>query len=101
METLTDRRASKRWDGREETEDVYEQGPGLAALSLCESLILALTETGVLDSREARGVLDDAITAHRNASDARDAREAHNAAASLIERIREGVVSVLRERQLG
>lgn len=80
--------------------DTHQEAPGLAALSLCESLILALTEAGVLDSREARGVLEDAMTAHRHAALGAGDRDIHRTAASLIERIREGVISVLQERQL-
>jgi hypothetical protein len=39
---------------------------GLAALSICESLLLALEESKVLSHRNARGVLEDPAAAHRN-----------------------------------
>jgi hypothetical protein len=39
---------------------------GLAALAICESLLLALSDLKVIDEREARGVLEDAAAAHRN-----------------------------------
>jgi hypothetical protein len=60
---------------------------GCAALAICESLLLALTELKVLDDSDARGVLEDAAAAHRDAeSDAPDAA-VHNEAAQMIERI--------------
>ena len=40
---------------------------GLAALAICESLLLSLTENKVLGAGEARAVLEDAAAANRNA----------------------------------
>jgi hypothetical protein len=45
---------------------------GLAALSVCESILLSLTENGVIDADEARGILEDAAAAHRGAAPAAD-----------------------------
>lgn len=41
-----------------------EEAAGMAALSICESLVIALVEKGLLTVEEARGVLEDAAAAH-------------------------------------
>ena len=43
------------------------EAAGLAALSICKSLLLSLTENKVIKAGEARVILEDAATAHRNA----------------------------------
>jgi hypothetical protein len=40
---------------------------GLAALSICESMLLSLTEAGIIDNNEAMAILEDAAMAHRGA----------------------------------
>ena len=40
---------------------------GLAALAICESLLLSLTENKILAAGEARSILEDAAAANRNA----------------------------------
>ena len=40
---------------------------GLAALSVCESLLLSLTENKIIDEAEAKAILADAAAAHRGA----------------------------------
>ena len=49
---------------------------GLAALAICESLLLSLTENKVLGAGEARAVLEDAAAANRNAVPLRSANAA-------------------------
>ena len=64
---------------------------GLAALSICESMLLALTEAGILDNNEVKGILEDAAAAHRNAVGKADGAAAeHLDAAVLIERMLAG-----------
>ena len=41
---------------------------GLAALSVCESILLSLTENEIIDDAEARAILADAAAAHRGAA---------------------------------
>lgn len=68
---------------------------GHAALAICESLILALSDRAIIDEREAIGILEDAATAHRNAVPlARGDGATHEAAAALIEAIIAGGNSV-------
>lgn len=72
---------------------------GLAALSVCESILLSLTENGVIDADEARGILEDAATAHREVVPWADGAGAEHAeAAALIELILKNGNSVRRTR---
>jgi hypothetical protein len=67
---------------------------GLAALAICESLLLALTESKILAAGEARAVLEDAAAANRNAIALRPDGGHHEAAADVIELILAGGNSV-------
>lgn len=63
---------------------------GLAALSICESLLLSLTDLEVMDRDEALAVLEDAATAHRRAMAEATDQHLHRDVADLIERIIKG-----------
>jgi hypothetical protein len=69
---------------------------GHAALAICESMLLSLTENKIIDAIEVRAILEDAAAAHRNSmplvTDGRSA--AHEEAASLIETMLKGGNSV-------
>lgn len=67
---------------------------GLAALSICESLLLSLREQAILSAREAIGILEDAAAAHRNTGATTNEAEAHEAAAAVIDTIIRGSNSV-------
>jgi hypothetical protein len=69
---------------------------GLAALSICESLLLSLVDGGIIDAAEAKVILEDAATAHRNAIVLTTDGTAHAAAATLIDAILAGGNSVRR-----
>ena len=73
---------------------------GIAALSLCESILISLTENGIIDADEARGILEDAAAANRGAGRwAADGDGAERAeAAALIELILRDGNSVRRTR---
>lgn len=70
--------------------------PGMAALSICEALLLALNDQKVLPESEILGVLWDAAASHENAIGTDDEREMHKAVAELINRIIVGGNSVRR-----
>jgi hypothetical protein len=71
------------------------EAAGLAALSICEAILLSLTENAIIDEAEARGTLSDAATAHREAVPLADGDAGmHAQAAALIEAIRDGGNSV-------
>jgi hypothetical protein len=69
---------------------------GYAALAICESMLLSLTENKIIDETEARAILTDTAAAHRNSvplvTDGGTA--AHEEAASLIDAILKGGNSV-------
>ncbi|MDD7972187.1 hypothetical protein [Roseinatronobacter alkalisoli] len=68
---------------------------GIAALSICESLLLALNDRNVLPEKEIVGILHDAAAAHEFSPDAEHA-EIHAAVAALINGILAGGNSVRR-----
>ena len=67
---------------------------GLAALAICESMLLSLTESKLLGTGEARSILEDAATANRNAIPMASDGTNHEAAARVIELILAGGNSV-------
>lgn len=64
---------------------------GMAALSICEALLLAMNDHRLLPEREIVGVLRDAAAAHENAVGAEAEMVAHRLVASLINGIMAGV----------
>lgn len=69
---------------------------GMAALSICEALLLALNDAKILPEKEVVGVLTDAAATHDNAVGSEAEVEKHKAAAALIRRIIAGGNSVRR-----
>ena len=67
---------------------------GHAALAICESMLLSLTENKIIDEAEARAILQDAAAAHRNSIALLADGAAHDEAATLIEAILDGGNSV-------
>ncbi len=64
-----------------------DDAAGIAALSICESLLLALIAKGVLGPEEARNALDDAAAAHRRQDLPTAQHPRHKAAEHIIEQI--------------
>ena len=60
---------------------------GMAALSICEALLLALQESNLLPEREIVGILRDAAASHENAQGPENERKLHTATARLINEI--------------
>ena len=69
---------------------------GVAALSICEALLLALNDAKVLPEHEIMGVLKDAAATHKNATGSDVEIERHTAVAALINKIISGGNSVRR-----
>ena len=69
---------------------------GHAALAICESMLLSLTENKIIDEAEARAILADAAAAHRHSVPLVTDRGggAHEEAATLIEALLKGGNSV-------
>ncbi len=60
---------------------------GYAALSICESLLLALDEQKILSASDVRGVLEDAAATHQGAAQTANDATVHRAAAALLEQM--------------
>ena len=69
---------------------------GQAALSICEALLLAMNDRGLLPEHEIVGVLRDAATTHENAVGTELETQRHRAVADLINAIIAGGNSVRR-----
>lgn len=70
--------------------DMNSTASGIAALSICESLLLALSDLNIMDRNETIGVLKDAAAAHRNDGGHGEAAAMHREVATIIERIISG-----------
>jgi hypothetical protein len=70
---------------------------GIAALTILESLLLALNDRKVLPEREILAVLQDAAAAHDNQSTGSESGQLHKAVSALINTIIEGGNSVRRK----
>ncbi|KPP88539.1 MAG: hypothetical protein HLUCCA08_17135 [Rhodobacteraceae bacterium HLUCCA08] len=69
---------------------------GVAALAICESLLLALNDRNILPVHEIVGILRDAAAAHSNDPGEDGKAELHAAVAALINDILAGGNSVRR-----
>ena len=69
------------------TNDIKDVAAGCAALAICESLLLALTELKVIGDRDVCGILEDAAASHRGSEHSAPNAAVHNEAAHLIEHI--------------
>ena len=75
------------------------EAAGVAALSVCESLLLSLTDNGIIDAAEARAILLDAAAAHRGAVPLADGdASVHEEVAALLEAIIQNGNAVRRTR---
>ena len=74
----------------------HSTSAGVAALSICEALLLALNDAKVLPENEIIGVLKDAAATHENAGGSEIEIAEHNAVARLINKIIAGGNSVRR-----
>lgn len=70
---------------------------GLAALAICESLLLALNDRKILPEREIMGILKDAAASHADVPTSAGAKKTHDAVADLINKIIDGGNSVRRK----
>ncbi len=69
---------------------------GVAALTICEALLLAMNDHDILPEVEIMGVLRDAVSSHENAVGSESELNTHRAVAALINRIIDGGNSVRR-----
>ena len=69
---------------------------GMAALTICEALLLTLNDARILPEKEIMGILTDAAATHENAVGSEADAAKHRAVAALIRRIIAGGNSVRR-----
>jgi hypothetical protein len=65
-------------------------GEGSAALGICESLLLALTDLEIMTKENARDLLMDVATTHQEAAALSPTPEKHQAVVAIIQRILAG-----------
>jgi hypothetical protein len=68
----------------------FADAEGLAALGICESLLLELTDLAILSEKGARDILNDVVTTHSEAADQSQAPERHREVVRIIRRILSG-----------
>ncbi len=71
---------------------------GTAALGICESLLLALTELKIISDEEALGILADVVTTHRNAAETLPTSGKHANVANIVQRMIDNDNGVVRKR---
>lgn len=69
---------------------------GHAALSICESMLLAMHDLKIMSQKDAQNVLKDAAAAHHEASDHPENSDMHKKVAILIDKIIAGGNSMPR-----
>jgi hypothetical protein len=62
-----------------------DRAAGRAALSICESLLIAMQDLKIMSARDARDVLQDAATAHHEAGRTSDQADLHKRVAAIID----------------
>ena len=65
----------------------HQDPAGMAALSICEALLLAIGDNKLLPDPEIVGILRDAAATHENAKGSKMDQQIHAAAAVLIKEI--------------
>jgi hypothetical protein len=82
---------ASRSKGRHMTKHTqFNDADGMAALGICESLLIALTELKILSEQDARDLLTDVATTHTNAARAAQAPERHRAVVKIVRGILDG-----------
>jgi len=76
--------------------DLYSAASGIAALSICESLILAMGDLKIMGERDAIGVISDAAESHRSAGTSAQEIALHLEVAAILDRIIAGGNSIRR-----
>ena len=68
----------------------FNDAEGLAALGICESLLLALTDLKLISEKDARDLLTDVATTHDEAASASQTPARHQAVVAIVYRILAG-----------
>lgn len=68
----------------------FNEAEGLAALGICESLLIALADLKIISEKDARDVLTDVATSHSEAATTALAPQNHLAVVDIVKRIMAG-----------
>ena len=68
----------------------FNEAAALAALGICESLLIALSELQIISEQETRALLTDVAAAHNEAALNARAPESHQAVVEIVKRILAG-----------
>jgi hypothetical protein len=79
-----------------ESTHVSDAASGLAALSICESLLLAIGDLELMNEKEVVGVVADAAEAHRNAGGSARDIALNREVVAILDRIVAGGNSIRR-----
>ena len=74
----------------------FHDAEGMAALGICESLLLALTDLKIISEGDAYDLLTDVATTHNEAAAASPAPEKHRAVVEIVQRLLHGKASTRR-----
>lgn len=66
------------------------EADGMAALGICESLLLALTDLKIISDKDARDLLTDVATTHTEAATTSPTPANHRAVVEIVRRILTG-----------
>ena len=75
----------------------FNDADGTAALGICESLLLALTDLKLISERDARDLLTDVATSHQDAVATSNTPDRHEAVVAIVQRILAGKNGVRAE----
>jgi hypothetical protein len=64
----------------------FHDAEGIAALGICESLLLALTDLKIISEKDARDLLTDVATTHHEAATASQTPQKHQAVVEIVQR---------------
>lgn len=78
------------------SDNLHDTAAGIAALSICESLILAMGDLKIMGEKDALDVISDASAAHRGAGSTIEQKAMHLAVVDILDRIVSGGNSVRR-----
>ncbi len=76
--------------------EITNAAAGLAALSICESLLLAMGDLKIMGETEAVGVISDAAESHRGAGWSDREKAIHSQVVTILDRIISGGNSIRR-----
>jgi hypothetical protein len=68
----------------------FSDADGTAALGICESLLIALTDLKLISERDARDLLTDVATSHQEAVTSSKTPDKHQAVVAIVQRILAG-----------